>query len=185
MSHRSRRICLVGVRGVGKTTLIRSVIDELTWVDHLVGSTILRGLAGEDFARFDHLPPAVKQGYREEAIRWMERRQAREDRCILCDGHTSLLDESTGVVGPVFTELDCRFFRELILLEAPADVVLAHRSADPTKRRSLYPQVIQAEILGERASCQRIAHEWGMALHRLPSSHDPDVGRALKELLEP
>jgi adenylate kinase len=183
MTETPRRICLVGVRGVGKTTLIRSIIGELPRIDYLVGSAILRELAGDDFQRFDHLPPEVKEDYRHEAIRWMERRQAREGRTILCDGHTSLLDESTGEVGPVFTELDCRFFRELILLEAPAELILAHRQADTSKRRSLDLEVIRAEIEGERSTSQRIATEWGMDLHRLPPSRDPTLAATLKEIL--
>ena len=178
----SRRICLVGVRGVGKTTLVRSVLPQLPGVEHVVGSAVLRELAGAEFDRFDHLSTERKQHFREEAIRWMERHQASVGRHILCDGHTSLLDESSGRVGEVFTELDCRFFRELILLDAPLDVVLARRAGDTRKRRSLDPAVVRAEIAGERESCQRIAEEWGMRLHRLPS--DPEaVSEALQEVL--
>lgn len=57
-----RRVCIVGVRGVGKTTLVKSVLPRLPGVDHVVGSAVLRELAGEAFARFDHLPPEVKVG---------------------------------------------------------------------------------------------------------------------------
>lgn len=178
-----RRICLVGARGVGKTTLVRSVLPLLPNVEHIVGSAVLRELAGPDFARFDHLPPEVKHRYREEAIAWMEEHQYREGKDILCDGHTSLLDESTGTVSPVFTERDCRFFRELILLEAHVDVVLAHRRADPSKRRSLDPQIIQQEMDGERSTCARIAEQWGMRLHRLPESTDPSTPSRLLEVL--
>ena len=178
-----RRICLVGVRGVGKTTLIRSVIEALPQVDYVVGSAVLRELAGADFARFDHLPPAVKEQYRHNAIRWMEERQARSGKHILCDGHTSLLDESTGTVGTVFTERDCRFFHEILLLEAPVDVVLAHRRGDASKRRSLDPEVISAELSAERASSRLIAEQWGISLHVLPPSTDPTTPARLKELL--
>ena len=152
-----RRICLVGVRGVGKTTLVRSVLPRLPLVDHVVGSAVLRELAGDAFARFDHLSPDVKDGYRRQAIVWMEARQAREGRTILCDGHTSLLDESTGRVSAVFTKEDCRFFRELILVEAPLEVILARRVGDSTKRRNLDRSVIEAEIDGERETAARIA----------------------------
>lgn len=178
-----RRICLVGVRGVGKTTLIRSVIDELPHVDYIVGSAVLRELAGADFARFDHLPPAVKQRYREGAIAWMEERQRRTGKHVLCDGHTSLLDESTGAVGPVFTDRDCNFFRELILLEAPIDVVLDRRRADPSKRRSLVPETVAAELLGEREFSRRLAELWDMRLHHLPPNTEPGVRGHILELL--
>ena len=168
-THSLRRICLVGVRGVGKTTLIRSAV--------------LRELAGDDFRRFDHLPPAVKERYRQDAITWMEKRQAHHGKHILCDGHTSLLDESTGQVGPVFTERDCRFFRELILIEAPAETILQRRRADSSKRRSLDPAVVAAELRGERQSSQSIAEQWSMTLHRLPPNTDHRAAAALMEIL--
>lgn len=180
-----RRICLVGVRGVGKSTLIRRVVSELPHVDYIVGSAVLRGLAGSDFPRFDHLEPQAKQRYRERAIEWMEDRQASTSKHILCDGHTSLLDESTGTIGPVFTERDCRFFRELILLEAPIEAVLEHRRADTTKRRSLDPQVIAAEIRGERETSRSVAETWGMAYHTLPASTAPEAPERLKDILAP
>lgn len=178
-----RRICLVGVRGVGKTTLVRSVLPGLPQVEHVVGSSVLRELAGEAFARFDHLPPEVKDGYRRQAIAWMEAHQAREGRTLLCDGHTSLLDESTGRVGVVFTEDDCRFFRELVLVEAPLEVILARRAGDTTKRRSLDPAVVAAEIDLERESATRIAADWGLTLHRLPPITDAQTAERLMEIL--
>jgi len=152
-------------------------------VDHVVGSAVLRELAGDAFARFDHLPPEVKDWYRRQAIAWMENRQAREGRTILCDGHTSLLDESTGQVNAVFTEEDCQFFRELILVEAPIEVVLGHRLGDRTKRRSLERSVIEAEIDGERETAARIAREWGLTLHRLPAITDASTADRLVEFL--
>jgi adenylate kinase len=178
-----RRICLVGVRGVGKTTLIRAVLSQVPDVDYVVGSAVLRELAGPDFERFDHLPPVEKQRYREEAIAWMEARQARVGKHVLCDGHTALLDESTGRVAPVFTERDCGFFRELALLEAPAEVVLARRAGDPSKRRSLDLAIIRDELEGERRACEALAAAWSMTLHRLPAGTDPRLRAGLLEVL--
>ena len=183
MTDHLRRICLVGVRGVGKSTLVRSVIPRIPGVDHIVGSSVLRELAGADFDHFDHLPAETKHQYRLAAIDWMEARQARDGRHILCDGHTSLLDESTGEVGPVFTERDCDFFRELIYLEAPPEVVLARRRADTRKRRCLDPVVIAAEIEGERVTTARIAADWNMRLHHLPWGDVDSIARALEEVL--
>lgn len=179
-----RRVCLVGVRGIGKTTLVRAALPRLQHVDHVVGSAVLRELAGPDFARFDHLPAPVKEDYRRRAIGWMEARQQAERRLILCDGHTSLLDESTGRVGPVFTEADCRFFRELILVEGPMEVVLARRANDSAKKRSLDPAVLAAEAAGERETAGRLAEAWGLRLHRLPSITDPSIVDQLVELLQ-
>lgn len=179
-----RRICLVGVRGVGKSTLVRAVAPELPTVDHVVGSAVLRELAGPDFARFDHLPPHVKHDYRVSAIEWMVRRQSERRRHILCDGHTSLLDESSGLVGPVFTEADCRFFRELVLMDATVDIVLERRQGDPSRRRSQDPSVVAEELAGERTTSERIAREWGMLLHRLPVGDDGRIRDTFREILQ-
>lgn len=177
-----RQICLVGVRGIGKTTLIRSIIRDLPHVDYIIGSAVLRELAGDDFAHFDHLAPSVKLNYRESAIAWMEERQQREGRNILCDGHTSLLDESTGKVEAVFTSRDRSFFRELILLESPLDVVLVRRVGDSSKKRSLDRDIVAAEISAERETCRQLAEDYGMRLHLL-SAADPTVSSRLKEIL--
>ena len=179
-----RRICLVGVRGVGKSTLVRAVAPGLPTIDHVVGSAVLRELAGPELARFDHLPPEVKHDYRVSAIAWMTRRQSERGQHILCDGHTSLLDESTGLVGPVFTEADCRFFRELVLMDATVEIVLARRQGDPSKGRSKAPSVIAEELVGERTTSERIAREWGMVLHRLPVGDDRRIQDAFREILE-
>ena len=178
-----RRICLVGVRGVGKSTLIRSVIDSLPKYEYIIGSAVLRELAGPDFAHFDHLPPDTKQRYREDAIDWMITRQKLVNRHILCDGHTSLLDESTGKVGPVFTNMDCNFFRELILLEASAQTIFERRSKDSSKQRSLDTSIIAAELSGERNTGREIADQWGMRLHILPDGKTSNVRKSLLEVL--
>ena len=167
---------------MGKTTLLRSVLAEVTGVQHVVGSAVLRQLAGEEFDRFDHLPPARKHEYRVAAIEFMADLQRDRQEHLLCDGHTALLDESTGEVGGVFTDSDCRFFKELILMEAPADVVLDRRRGDASKRRSLDPAVVRLEVEAERAMATKVAARWGMKLHRLPL--DPAAATvALKEVL--
>lgn len=183
MTQMLRRICLVGVRGVGKSTLVRSVIDDLPHIDYIVGSSVLRELAGADFARFDQLPESVKHAYRVAAIAWMERRQQTCGRHILCDGHTALLNEATGQVGEVFTAADRAFFKELILMEAPAAVVLERRRADQTKRRSFVPEIIEQELRAERESCARVAKEEGMALHLMPEGDEACLRDALTAIL--
>jgi len=174
-----RRICLVGVRGVGKTTLLRQVLPDFPAHEHIVGSQVLRLLAGPEFSRFDHLPDEVKESYRHQAIRWMEDHQAESSRHVLCDGHTTLVGQG-GEVEQVFTERDCRFFRELILLEAPAEVVYRRRQADLKPRAPRTVEQIQEELDGERACCVRLAQTWDMRLHRLPSDQ-PEA--ALREVL--
>ncbi len=153
---------------MGKTTLLKSVLHQRPQVEHIVGSAVLRELAGPDFARFDFLPACTKIAYREKAVTWMEDHQAASQLHLLCDGHTALLDESTGCVESVFTASDCRFFHELILMDADEDLVLQRRQGDTSKRRSLDPAVIAAELDAERRTVHSIAAQWGLTLHLLP-----------------
>ena len=60
-----RRICMVGVKGIGKTTLNKSILQKITWIDYLIGSNILRQLVGDDFNNFDTYPEERKQYFRE------------------------------------------------------------------------------------------------------------------------
>lgn len=166
-SPQARRLCLVGVRGVGKSTLARAVIPKVPTFDYIVGSAVLRELVGPEFARFDHLPAERKVSYRLAAIDWMERRQTITGLHVLCDGHTALLDESSGEVGIVFTDRDCEYFRELVLMEAPPDTILERRRADATKRRSLDPSTIEREIAAERTAVAAISARWGQRIHHL------------------
>jgi adenylate kinase len=159
------------------------VISLIPEFDYIVGSAVLRQLAGEKFTNFDSLPPSEKHAYRVAAIEWMNERQRCERRHILCDGHTALLNENTGTVEPVFTEDDCRFFRELILVEAPADVILSRRQNDLVKRRSIDPKTIADEIAAEHSTSRTLAEAWGMVLHKLPPNIGPQTCTRLLELL--
>ena len=184
MTSLYRRICLIGVRGVGKSTLAKKIISELPHIDYIVGSSVLRTLAGDDFEHFDALPESVKHNYRVRAIEWMEQRQHLQGKTILCDGHTSLYNEKTSKVERVFTESDCRFFNELILLEAPLNVVLERRLGNPEKKRHLDPQIIQAEIKGEREISTRIAAQWNMKTHQLSFNNDEIIIQNVKDILQ-
>lgn len=174
-----RRICLVGVRGVGKTTLINSVLSRVPWIDYLIGSNILRQLVGEDFVNFDRYPEERKQNFREQAIMYMEKRQMQTHKDILVDGHTTLYNAETGKVEGVFTELDCQFYTDLIYYNATYEVVLNRRKNDFNKRRILDPEIIKQELLGERNESIRIAKDYQMGWYEITE----DAPEKMHELL--
>lgn len=178
-----RRVCLVGVRGTGKTTLIRSAIERLPSFEVVTGSAVIREIAGSEFAHFDQLPSNVKRCYREAAIEWIERLQVATGKHLLCEGHTTLLDERSRQIEAIFTERDCKFFREIVLLEASPDEIFARRKGDLSKRRSLDPNLILAEIEAERETTKQIAMSWGMTLYELSNSGYQTITRRLEEIL--
>lgn len=162
-----RRICMVGIRGIGKTTLNKSVLPRLPWIDYLIGSSILRQLVGEDFINFDKYPNDRKQYFREQAIRYMVDRQVQTQKDILVDGHTTLYNQETGKVEGVFTDLDCRFFTDLIYYNAPAEVIQHRRIKDQSKKRVIDINIIKQELQGERNESLRIAKEFQMGWHEV------------------
>lgn len=178
-----RRLCMVGVSGLGKTTLLRALAPRLPGYLCLTGSTLLRELCGAEFARFDHLPEPRKAALRHAAIRRMEQLQREGGQHLLCEGHTTLRSRASGLVEPVFTTEDCGFFRELILLEAPASLVGARRRADTARQRPSAEEIVAEELAAEAAESQRVAAQHGLQLHRL-SAADPDLPARLLTLLE-
>ena len=178
-----RRICLVGIRGIGKTTLIRSILPNLPWIDYLIGSSILRQLVGEDFINFDKYPEDRKQYFREQAIRSMEERQSQIQKDILVDGHTTLYNQQTKKVDAVFTDLDCRFFTDLIYFNAPPDVVLQRRINDTTKKRIIDLNIIKQELEGEREESKRIAQTFRMGWYEILEDKFENMQKILSAIL--
>ena len=178
-----RRTCMVGIRGIGKTTLIKSILANLSWIDYLIGSSILRQLVGDDFINFDNYPEERKQYFREQAIRYMEERQNQIQKDILVDGHTTLYNQQTRKVDAVFTDLDCRFFTDLIYYNAPAEVVLQRRLKDTTKKRIIDLNTIKQELDGERAESQRIAQAFRMGWYEISEDVFEVMQKNLSSLL--
>lgn len=180
-----RRLCLVGVSGLGKTTLVRTMAPRLPSFCCLTGSALLRELCGAEFQYFDHLPEVRKRELREAAICRMAQIQDERQMHILCDGHTTLRSRASGMIEPVFTAQDCAFFHELILLHAPASVVIARRQADVARPRLTDEAKVVEEIEAEAAECRRIAKCHGMRLHQLDAAAPDPEARLLHLLEEP
>lgn len=179
---RPRRLCLVGVSGLGKTTLIRTLAPRLPAYRCLTGSMLLRELCGDEFPRFDHLPEARKRELRSAVIRRMVQIQDESGLHIMCDGHTTLRSRASGLIEPVFTAEDCAFYGELILLQGPVSLVTARRQADLTRHRPSTEELVREDIVAESEECQRIAERYGMRLHHLDAA-DPVLEERFLHLL--
>ncbi|HNN91825.1 MAG TPA: ATP-binding protein [Pseudomonadota bacterium] len=179
-----RRLCLVGVSGLGKSTLLRAIAPRLPRYYCISGSTLLRELCGAEFPHFDHLPDVRKQAIREGVIRRMVQIQSERQLHILCDGHTMLRSRASGVIEPVFTAEDCAFYHELILLHAPASVVVARRQADTSRSRPTDEAMIQEELAAEAAESRRIAERHAMRFHQLDAADAALEAQFLQRLQE-
>ena len=179
-----KRFCLIGVKGIGKTTLINSILDKIPHIDYLIGSQVLRSLVGLEFDNFDSFPDGEKKRFREEAIAFMIKRQYEMKKDILVDGHTTLYNRDTNSPENVFTELDCKFFTDLILYETSAEKVLERRKKDLNKKRILELPIIKKELKYERLNSQRIAKSNGMQMHYLNNNSIVNIQIKLIEFLK-
>jgi len=179
-----KRFCLIGIKGIGKTTLIKSILDKIPDIDYLIGSQILRKLVGDRFKNFDFFPEEEKQLYREKAIEYMINRQNEIKKDILVDGHTSLVNPENKEPENVFTELDCNFFTDLILYEINASTVLERRKNDSLKKRILDLSIIERELDFERENSKRIAAKYGIQMHYLIEQSNTQLQEKLIKILK-
>ncbi len=179
-----RRYCLIGIKGIGKTTLIKKILEEIPNIDYLIGSQILRQLVGPRFDNFDYFPEEEKQKYREKAIKYMIKRQNETQKDILVDGHTTLYNPISNEPENVFTDLDCKFFTDLILYEVNALTVLERRKSDSKKKRILDLPIIKKELSFERNNSEDIAKKYGMQMHYLNEEFHDNLSIELIKILK-
>ncbi|MHA1342011.1 MAG: AAA family ATPase [Promethearchaeota archaeon] len=179
-----RKICLIGVRGIGKTTLIKKVIKKTPWIDFLIGSRVLKQLVGNDFNNFDKFPEEKKQYFRREAIRYMENLQARNKKDILVEGHTTLYNPETNQIEKVFTDLDCEFYSDLIYYNVLPEIVLERRKNDKSKIRVLDFEIIKEELEAEYKESRRIAEKYQMGWYEINENQTQNIQDILLNLLK-
>ena len=182
--YRMKRYCLIGIKGIGKTTLIKSILSKISGIDYLIGSNILRQLVGPEFDNFDHFPEERKKFFREQSILSMIERQNKLKKDILVDGHTSLYNPNSGVAECVFTELDCKFFTDFILFELDAELILNRRKKDKTKKRIIDLEIIRQELKVERDVSHKISEEYGIQIHYLNERNEIDQKKKLLKILK-
>lgn len=163
---RPRRICIIGARGVGKSSLVKAALPRLDGWVHLIGSEILRSLlpAGQAMADLDN---PQRRHFRHLAAAEMLRQDLSGKTGLICEGHCALYSERTGVTEEVFTPTDDALFTEIIELTAPAEEVLRRRRRDHLKPRPLTIQAIEAEIMAEHQAARNACLRSGCRLTTL------------------
>ena len=104
-TSRPRRVCIIGARGVGKSSLVKAALPRLDGWVHLIGSEILSSLLpeGQTMAALD---PLQRRNYRHLAAAFMLKQDLAGKTGLLCEGHCALYSDRTGTAEEVFTEAD-------------------------------------------------------------------------------
>lgn len=202
----SRRICIIGARGVGKSHIVRQLIGEIPRCKHVVGSDLLKAqLERHDLTTMEGLDEVSKDVIRQFASETMIEMAQGDHDLFICEGHAALLPsrplttlekswrklevwlgrrESVYDISIGFTELDKAFFNEVILVEADPEVIQERRLEDTDKVRPTDMDSIRADLEAERSKAAEICRESGAAL-RVVDANIPSLAKAtLRALLE-
>jgi len=160
-----RRICFTGVRGVGKSTVLKDVIEGDIDMCFTSGSDILQEMMGETYSQFEYLPEEEKYAYRLKIRDVLHKSQEQEKKDLLVDSHLTVYNLKTGEIDVIFTHRDYDFYTDIILLDASPELILRHRKRDTKKERIADLNIIRKELDFERKMAKEISEEYGIRLH--------------------
>jgi adenylate kinase len=158
-------ICVCGVPGVGKSTLLRKHVESHPLDEHIVGSSVVKKIiAPATVQEFDTWSQADRTRVREQAIQQLSELRHGCSGRLLVDGHFTLRNRSTAELETVFTEGDISFYNALVLLEASAEEILGWRDTDERKRPQDTLATLSTHLEQEREAARKISAMMGVRL---------------------
>lgn len=188
MSARTSRgfaVLVAGVPGVGKTTLLKDHVTNGEARDQaVVGSSVMNEvLAPKTVHDMAGMTDAEQAGVRTQAIRRLSETKRAAVGRLLVDGHFTLRNQNTGALDTTFTEAEAKFYDGLVVVEAPADLVVTWRAGDQRDRGRESASTISQHLVAERAEAVRLAGATGLPLLIIGSVSRADRLLALGKFL--
>lgn len=188
MSHFARdgvrkvSICVGGVSGVGKTTLLREHTRLCTQDMQVTGSAIVKAIIAPSTVHdLDSWASEQRQAVREKSIHELRQRLSQCDGRLLVDGHFTLRNRNTCLLESIFTAEDKSFFQALILINPHPELVLVQRQGDDRNRTPESVCDIAEHMSFELLEGRRLAQEMNVPLLELV---EPDLPGRLNILAE-
>jgi adenylate kinase len=160
-----RRICFTGVRGVGKSSVLKEINKHNLNMCFASGSDILKDMMGESYSQFEFLPEYKKYAYRLKIRDILQKMQENTDKHLLVDSHLTVYNLKTADIDLIFTHMDYEFYTDIILLDSYPERILDHRERDTQKKRITDLNIIRKELEFERQKAMSISNEYGINLH--------------------
>ncbi|WP_196214152.1 AAA family ATPase [Methanolobus vulcani] len=167
-----RRICFTGVRGVGKSSVLKEINKEKLNLCFTSGSDILQDMMGETYSQFEFLPEYKKYAYRLKIRDSLHKMQEVNGKDLLVDSHLTVYNLKTGEIDGIFTHMDYGFYTDIILLDSYPERILDHRQRDSKKKRITDLDVIRKELDFERQKAAEISEKYGIRLHIIQMGED-------------
>lgn len=167
-----RRICFTGVRGVGKSTVLKEINKKNTNMCFTSGSDILQEMMRDSYAQFEYLPGYKKYAYRLKIRDILYKKQEDDRNDLLVDSHLTVYNLKTGDIDVIFTHMDYEFYTDIILLDSTPELILAHRQRDTKKKRIIDLDIIRKELDFERNMAVKISIDHGIRLHEIQMGED-------------
>lgn len=167
-----RRICFTGVRGVGKSSVLKEINKEKLNFSFTSGSDILQDMMGEAYSQFEFLPEYKKYAYRLKIRDTLHKMQEENNNDLLVDSHLTVYNLKTKEIDVIFTHMDYGFYTDIILLDSYPERILDHRQRDSKKKRITDLDVIRKELDFERQKAAEISEKYGIRLHVIQMGED-------------
>lgn len=157
-------VCVVGVPGVGKSTLLAKYAGaHPQHARHVVGSSIVKQVIAPATVRdLDGFSPSEQEAVRAECIRRLTSFRDAFDGLLFVDGHVTLRNRASGRLETVFTPADESFYGAIVLVDADVERVHGQRAADARVRETEVVDGTLAHIETERALARDAARRMGV-----------------------
>lgn len=173
-------VCVGGVSGVGKTTLLREYTRLFTQDLQVTGSAIVKAIiAPSTVNELDSWSLERRQAVRERSIHELRKLLHQSDGRLLVDGHFTLRNRTTSLLEPIFTPEDKSFFHALVLITPAPGLVLVQRLGDERDRLRESVDDIAAHMEFELCEGRRLSKEMDVPLLELT---EPDLPNRLDAL---
>lgn len=182
----SQIIHIGGVKGVGKTTILRAFPEfyrEKTnkEISIVHASELLARLAKENFNKnWSDLNVSEQKSLREEAVRQIKENPA---PLVLLDSH--YIDLKNGEPVSIMPDEFKKLIDVHVVLEASPEEVLERRIKDGSRKRDIDIDLIKKEAVAEKEVAQKIGTEFGKTVIFVKNDKINEACQSLYDAISP
>jgi adenylate kinase len=179
-------VCVGGVSGVGKTTLLRAYAAATDGIDeHVSASRIVQeSIAPASFDEMDRLPESERVALRTLCAPLLRQRRDRVQGRLLVDNHFTHRNRTTGEIERILTEAELPLYDAFVVIQAPARELLRFRHGDDRARPTLTCQQIEELLSCEHTEALRLAQVANVPLLVIDAVALDDRLAALRDFLD-